>query len=120
MPARADRAPTAQLPRRLSLRDQDLRLPGRGLGRRRRPGPSIWDTFSHTPGATHHGDTGDVTSDHYRHLDQDLDLVADLGAPAFCFSVAWPRIQPAGQRAGQPGGASTSTGAWSTGCAGGA
>jgi beta-glucosidase len=59
-------------------------------------GVSIWDTFSHTPGATRHGDTGDVTSDHYRRLDQDLDLVAELGAPAFCFSVAWPRIQPLG------------------------
>ena len=59
-------------------------------------GPSIWDTFSHTPGATRNSDTGDVTSDHYRHLDQDLDLIADLGTPAFCFSVAWPRVQPGG------------------------
>jgi beta-glucosidase len=59
-------------------------------------GVSIWDTYSHTPGATRHGDTGDVTSDHYRHLDEDLDLIAGLGAPAFCFSVAWPRVQPLG------------------------
>jgi beta-glucosidase len=59
-------------------------------------GTSIWDTFSHTPGATHHGDTADVSSDHYGHLDGDLDLIARLGAPAYCFSVAWPRIQPTG------------------------
>ena len=59
-------------------------------------GVSIWDTYSHTPGATHHGDTADVTSDHYRRLDQDLDLAAELGAPAFCFSIAWPRVQPTG------------------------
>jgi beta-glucosidase len=45
-------------------------------------GTSIWDTFTHTPGATHHGDTADVSSDHYRHLDGDLDLIASLGAPA--------------------------------------
>jgi beta-glucosidase len=59
-------------------------------------GVSIWDTYSHTPGITRNGDTGDVTSDHYRRLDEDLDLIADLGAPAFCFSVAWPRVQPLG------------------------
>jgi beta-glucosidase len=59
-------------------------------------GTSIWDTYSHTPGATRHGDTADVSSDHYRRLDQDLDLIADLGAPAYCFSVAWPRVQPTG------------------------
>jgi len=59
-------------------------------------GRSIWDTFSHTPGATRNGDTGDVTADHYRHLDEDLDLVVELGTPGFCFSVAWPRVQPEG------------------------
>ncbi len=28
-------------------------------------GPSIWDTFAHTPGKTAGGDTGDVACDHY-------------------------------------------------------
>ena len=28
--------------------------------------PSVWDTFSHTPGRTANGDTGDVADDHYR------------------------------------------------------
>ena len=60
-------------------------------------GVSIWDTFSHRPGATRNGDTGDVACDHYRRLDHDLDLLAELGAPAYCFSVAWPRIQPTGR-----------------------
>jgi len=59
-------------------------------------GASIWDTFSHTPGTTLHGDTGDVTADHYRHLDQDLDLIGELGVTAYCFSVAWSRVQPLG------------------------
>jgi beta-glucosidase len=67
-------------------------------------GVSIWDTYSHLPGATHNGDTGDITSDHYRHLEEDLDLLAELGTPVYCFSVAWPRIQPAGSGpANQPG-----------------
>lgn len=60
-------------------------------------GPSIWDTFSHTPGRVHDGDTGDVADDHYHRLDQDLDLMAGLGLHAYRFSVAWPRIQPTGR-----------------------
>jgi beta-glucosidase len=60
-------------------------------------GPSIWDTFSHSPGATHNGDTGDVACDHYYRLESDLDLLSELGAGAYRFSVAWPRIQPSGK-----------------------
>ncbi|HEY8311067.1 MAG TPA: family 1 glycosylhydrolase, partial [Gemmatimonadaceae bacterium] len=59
-------------------------------------GASIWDTFSHRSGMTRNGDTGDVACDHYRRLDEDLDLLADLGARAYCFSVAWSRVQPTG------------------------
>src|SRR5262245_64495497 len=29
-------------------------------------GPSIWDTFTHTPGKIRNGDNGDVADDHYR------------------------------------------------------
>jgi beta-glucosidase len=61
--------------------------------------PSIWDTFSHTPGRTREGDTGDVACDHYRRWPADLDLMADLGLRAYRFSVAWPRIQPDGRGA---------------------
>ena len=59
-------------------------------------GRSIWDTFSHTPGRTRNGDTGDITCDHYRRLDEDLDLLTRLGARAYCFSIAWPRVQATG------------------------
>ena len=59
-------------------------------------GTSIWDTFSHTPGKTYRGDTGDVACDHYHRLEEDLDLMAELGMRAYRFSVAWPRIQPDG------------------------
>ncbi len=59
-------------------------------------GASIWDTFSHMPGKTYRGDTGDVACDHYHRLEEDLDLMADLGMRAYRFSVAWPRIQPGG------------------------
>lgn len=36
--------------------------------------PSIWDTFSHTPGATIAGDTGDVATDSYHRWREDLAL----------------------------------------------
>ncbi|NNN08391.1 MAG: beta-glucosidase [Acidimicrobiaceae bacterium] len=59
-------------------------------------GPSIWDTFSHTPGAVWNDDNGDVACDHYHRMDEDLDLMADLDIGAYRFSVAWPRIIPDG------------------------
>jgi beta-glucosidase len=62
-------------------------------------GASIWDTFSHTPGKTYRGDTGDVACDHYHRLEGDLDLMSDLGLRAYRFSVAWPRVQPSGSGA---------------------
>jgi beta-glucosidase len=60
-------------------------------------GPSIWDTFSRTPGKTRNGDTGDLACDQYHRYEQDVDLMARLGIGAYRFSVAWPRIQPNGR-----------------------
>jgi len=62
-------------------------------------GPSIWDTFSHTPGKTINGDTGDVACDHYHRYEQDVDVIASLGVDAYRFSIAWPRVQPDGKGA---------------------
>lgn len=59
-------------------------------------GPSIWDTFSHTPGKTFAGHTGDVACDHYHRWPEDLQLLRELGAPVYRFSIAWPRILPNG------------------------
>jgi len=59
-------------------------------------GESIWDRFSHTPGRTMNGDTGDVACDHYHRYREDIALMRDLGLKAYRFSVAWPRIQPDG------------------------
>lgn len=60
-------------------------------------GPSIWDTFAHTPGAVLRGDTGDVACDHYHRWESDLDLLVDLGVTSYRFSVAWPRVIPTGR-----------------------
>ncbi len=67
----------------------------------RRPG--IWDTFSHTPGAIDGGDTGDLACDHYHRWPEDLDLIRDLGIPAYRFSIAWPRVLPDGRTVNQAG-----------------
>jgi beta-glucosidase len=58
--------------------------------------PSIWDTFSHTPGKVQDGDTGDVADDHYHRYEEDVALMADLGVGWYRFSLAWPRLQPDG------------------------
>jgi beta-glucosidase len=63
-------------------------------------GPSIWDTYAHTPGKIKNNDTGDVANDHYHRYKEDVALMKDIGANAYRFSIAWPRIFPQG--AGKP------------------
>ncbi|KOU25394.1 beta-glucosidase [Streptomyces sp. WM6372] len=59
--------------------------------------PSIWDTFSHTPGKVLHGDTGDTAADHYHRVAEDVALLKRLGVSDYRFSVAWPRVRPTGR-----------------------
>ncbi|MFI8521698.1 GH1 family beta-glucosidase [Streptomyces sp. NPDC085481] len=59
--------------------------------------PSIWDTFSHTPGKVFEGHTGDVAVDHYHRFREDVGLMAGLGLNAYRFSVSWSRVQPTGR-----------------------
>jgi beta-glucosidase len=59
-------------------------------------GPSVWDTFSRTPGKVRGGDTGDIACDSYHRYREDADLIKSLGLSAYRFSVSWPRILPAG------------------------
>ncbi len=63
-------------------------------------GTSVWDTFAHTPGKTHNGDTGDIATDSYHRYPEDIALMKTLGLKTCRFSVAWPRIFPNGT--GQP------------------
>ncbi|MDR3476183.1 MAG: GH1 family beta-glucosidase [Devosia sp.] len=59
-------------------------------------GPSIWDSFSATPGNVRNGDTGAIADDHYNRWPEDLDLIRDGGFDAYRFSIAWPRLLPEG------------------------
>ncbi|MFV2097244.1 GH1 family beta-glucosidase [Micromonospora sp. LOL_013] len=67
-----------------------------GAAREAGRGPSIWDTFSRTPGKVHAGHTGDVACDHYHRYRDDVALMAELGLHTYRFSIAWPRVQPDG------------------------
>ena len=67
-------------------------------------GPSIWDTFAHTPGRIADGSTGDIACDHYVRWPEDVALMADLGVNAYRFSVSWPRVVPTGAGAVEPRG----------------
>jgi beta-glucosidase len=59
-------------------------------------GESIWDRFSHSPGRIWDNDTGDIACDHYRRYREDVELMASIGLNTYRFSIAWPRIFPAG------------------------
>jgi beta-glucosidase len=67
-------------------------------------GPSIWQRFSHTPGMTLNGDTGDVACDHYRRMPADVDLMTALGINAYRFSIGWGRVLPEGTERVNPKG----------------
>src|SRR6516225_5664078 len=60
-------------------------------------GPSIWDTFAHTPGKIAGHETGDLACDHYHYWRDDLGLLRDLGVGAYRFSTSWPRVIPQGR-----------------------
>jgi beta-glucosidase len=62
--------------------------------------PSVWDTFSHTPGKTFHGETGDVADDSYHRYKEDVQLLKNLGVGGYRFSISWSRVFPDGT--GQP------------------
>ncbi|HEU4319971.1 MAG TPA: GH1 family beta-glucosidase [Acidimicrobiia bacterium] len=59
-------------------------------------GPSIWDTFSQTPGNTLNGETGNEAVDHYHRYVEDVAIMRDLGVNAYRFSLSWSRLIPDG------------------------
>jgi beta-glucosidase len=60
-------------------------------------GPSIWDVYSHMPGKTFNGDTGDVADDSYHRYKEDVRLLKNLGVKTYRMSLSWSRIFPTGK-----------------------
>src|SRR5690606_362254 len=67
-------------------------------------GPSIWHRFSHTPGRTARGETGDIACDHYNRYREDVALMKSLGLNAYRFSLSWSRLLPEGTGRTNPDG----------------
>jgi beta-glucosidase len=60
-------------------------------------GPSIWDTFVHSPGNIFNDETADVSIDHYHRFMEDIAVMKQLGLQAYRFSTSWSRILPSGK-----------------------
>ncbi|GIW23856.1 GH1 family beta-glucosidase [Meiothermus sp.] len=58
--------------------------------------PSIWDTFSHTPGKIKTGENGDVACDFYHRYREDIAFIREMNMQVNRFSLSWPRILPGG------------------------
>jgi beta-glucosidase len=69
-------------------------IEGHGFGG---AGPTHWDSFAATPGNVVRAENGAVACDHYHRLEEDLDLLAALGADAYRFSTSWARVLPEGR-----------------------
>ncbi|TCO54764.1 GH1 family beta-glucosidase [Actinocrispum wychmicini] len=59
-------------------------------------GPSVWDMYAAREGIVQNGDFPSTAADFYHRYKQDIGLVRELGVDVYRFSVAWPRILPAG------------------------
>jgi beta-glucosidase len=66
--------------------------------------PSIWDRFVHLKGKIIDHSTADVANDHYHRYKEDVQLIKELGAKAYRFSIAWPRVFPEGTGTPNPKG----------------
>ncbi|TCL08819.1 beta-glucosidase [Shimia isoporae] len=62
-------------------------------------GRTHWDDFAQTPGNVVRSENGDKGCDHYNRLDEDLDLIANLGVDVYRFSTSWARVLPEGRGA---------------------
>ncbi len=66
-------------------------------------GPTVWDTFSHTPGKTFEGQTGDIACDSYHRFADDLAALVALGVRHYRFGIGWTRIFPDGRTRNEQG-----------------
>lgn len=62
-------------------------------------GLSIWDTFTHTPLRIHNDDNGDVACNSYNKIQEDVEILKQLGVTHYRFSISWPRVLPDGTTA---------------------
>jgi len=75
-------------------------------GSRQAPGrrPCVWDMQCWSEGRVAHDNTGEIACDHINHVDEDLDLMKQIGLQAYRFSVSWPWVIPTGSGASNSAG----------------
>jgi len=76
-------------------------IEGHGFGG---AGRTQWDDFAATPGNVVRAENGARGCDHYHRMDEDLDLIRDLGADVYRFSTSWARVLPEGRGTPNPEG----------------
>ncbi|XP_067683478.1 lactase/phlorizin hydrolase-like [Haliotis asinina] len=54
--------------------------------------PSVWDVFSHTPGNTDQGDTGDIAANSYSNYSEDINMLSEMGVRSYHMSLSWSRV----------------------------
>lgn len=59
-------------------------------------GESVWDTFCAVSGNVFGNEDGSAAADAYHRYREDIALMAELGIPAYRFSLSWARIDPNG------------------------
>ncbi|XP_049939143.1 myrosinase 1-like [Schistocerca serialis cubense] len=59
-------------------------------------GESIQDNFFHNHPEYTSGDTGDVACDSYHKYKEDVQMLKEINADVYRFSISWPRILPTG------------------------
>ncbi len=52
--------------------------------------------FTHLPGTTFEGTTGDIAVDHYHRFREDVALMAEMGLQSYRFSISRPACCPPG------------------------
>ena len=55
---------------------------------------SDWWDWEHQPGRIHGGEVSGAATDHWNRLEQDSQLIKDLGVHMYRFSVEWAKIEP--------------------------
>ncbi|SER69700.1 glycoside hydrolase family 1 protein [Salisediminibacterium halotolerans] len=61
-------------------------------------GPSVWDIYTKQEGTTYKNTNGDIAVDHYNRVEEDVQLMKEMGLKAYRFSISWPRIFPEGNK----------------------
>ncbi|MEM1078368.1 MAG: GH1 family beta-glucosidase [Pseudomonadota bacterium] len=67
-------------------------------------GRTHWDDFATGPGNVVRAEHGALACDHYDRMEEDLDLIRDLGVDSYRFSTSWARVLPEGRGTPNPEG----------------